>query len=102
MAPKKILTTMTDTNTKVNAKARLKLKELGEFRKVLQQASEQFCWAMDFTSFPQIQEWCSKVLDVVEEVQYQVENEFDYIDSRLTDYDFELAQFEAEHEVEVD
>jgi hypothetical protein len=57
---------------------------------------------MDFTSFPQIQEWCGKVLDVLEEVEYQASNEFDYIDSRLTDYDFELAQFEAENEVIVD
>ena len=91
-----------DTNTKVNAKAKLKLKELGEFQDVLKKALDQFCWAMDFTSFPQIQDWCGKVLDVVEEVQCQVENEFDYIDSRLTDYDFELAQFEQENEVLVD
>jgi hypothetical protein len=94
--------TKQDTNTKVNAKAKLKLKELGEFQDVLKKASDQFCWAMDFTSFLQIQEWCGKVLDIIEEVEYQVSNEFDYIDSRLTDYDFELAQFEAENEVEVD
>jgi hypothetical protein len=86
-----------DTNTK----AKLKLKELGEFKKVLEKASEQFCWAMDFTSFPEIQEWCGRVLDVVEEVKDQVENEFDYIDSRLADFDFELAQFCVENEVEV-
>lgn len=89
---------MTDTN----AKAKLKLKELGEFKKVLEQASEQFCWAMDFTSFPQIQEWCGKALDVIEELQTEVDNEFDYIDSRLADYDFELAQFCVENEVVVD
>lgn len=87
-----------DTNTK----AKLKLKELGEFKDVLEKASEQFCWAMDFTSFPEIQDWCGKVLDVVEEVKDQVENEFDYIDSRLADFDFELAQFCAENEVQVD
>ncbi len=91
-----------DTSTKVNSKAKLKLKELGEFQDVLKKVFDQFCWAMDFTSFPQIQEWCGKVLDVLEEVEYQVSNEFDYIDSRLTDYDFELAQFEAENEVIVD
>lgn len=90
--------TMQDTN----AKAKLKLKELGEFKDVLEKASEQFCWAMDFTSFPQIQEWCGKVLDVVEEIKDQVDSEFDYIDSRLTDYDFELLQFEKENEVIVD
>lgn len=89
---------MQDTNTK----AKLKLKELGEFKKVLEQASEQFCWAMDFTSFPQIQEWCERCLDVVEEVKDQVENEFDYLDSRLSDFDFELFQFCSENEVEVD
>lgn len=87
-----------DTNTK----AKQKLKELGEFKKVLERASEQFCWAMDFTSFPQIQEWCSSVLDTIEEVQAKVENEFDYIDSRLADYDFELFMFEKENEVVVD
>lgn len=87
-----------DTNTK----AKLKLKELGEFKKVLDQVSEQFCWAMDFTSFPQIQEWCGKVLDTIEELQTEVEYEFNYIDSRLSDFDFELAQFCAENEVEVD
>lgn len=89
---------MTDTN----ARAKLKLKELGEFKKVLEQASEQFCWAMDFTSFPQIQEWCGKVLDVVEEVKDQVDNEFDYIDYQLSEYDFEKALFDQEHEVVVD
>jgi len=91
-----------DTNTKVNAKAKLKLKELGEFQDVLKKASDQLCWAMDFTSFPQIQEWCGKVLDEVGEVQAQANNEFDYLHTRLSDYDFELAQFEAENEVEVD
>ena len=90
--------TTTDTNTR----AKLKLKELREFKQVLEKASEQFCWAMDFTSFPQIQEWCERCLDVVEEVKDQVENEFNYVDSRLADYDFELAQFETENEVEVD
>jgi hypothetical protein len=85
-----------------NSKAKLKLKELGEFRDVLERASEQFCWAMDFTSFPQIQEWSERVLEVVEEIQTEVESEFDYIDSRLADYDFELARFEAENEVVVD
>ena len=89
---------MKDTNTK----AKLKLKELGEFIKVLEKASEQFSWAMDFTSFPQIQDWCSKVLDVVEEVKDQVENEHSYIDSQLSEYDWELAQFNQEHEVKVD
>jgi len=91
-----------DTNSKVNARAKLKLKELGEFQDVLKKAFDQFLWAQDFTSFPQIQDWCGKVLDIIEEVEYQVSNEFDYVDSRLTDYDFELAQFEAENEVEVD
>ena len=90
--------TMQDTNTK----AKLKLKELGEFKQVLEKASEQFCWAMDFTSFPKIQEWCERCLDVIEEVKDQVESEFDYIDSRLSDFDFELFQFCSENEVEVD
>ena len=85
-----------------NSKAKLKLKELGEFKDVLEKASEQFCWAMDFTSFPQIQEWCGKVLDVIEEVKDETEREFDYLDSRLADFDFELFQFCAENEVEVD
>jgi hypothetical protein len=85
-----------------NSKAKLKLKELGEFKQVLEKASEQFCWAMDFTSFPQIQEWCERCLDVVEEVKDQVENEFYYIDSKLSDFDFELAQFCSENEVKVD
>lgn len=92
------LTIMPDTNTK----AKLKLKELKEFQDVLKKASDQFCWAQDFTTFSQIQEWCSKVLDVVEEVQTQVDNEFDYIDTRLAEYEFELAQFESENEVLVD
>lgn len=87
--------TTKDTNTK----AKLKLKELGEFKRVLERASEQFCWAMDFTSFPQIQEWCGEVLDAIEEVQAKVENESDYIDSRLADYDFDLFMFEKENEV---
>jgi hypothetical protein len=87
-----------DTNTK----AKLKLKELGELKQVLEKVSEQFCWAMDFTSFPQIQEWCERCLDVIEEVKDQVENEFDYVDSRLADFDFELFQFCSENEVLVD
>ena len=87
-----------DTNTK----AKLKLKELGEFKEVLEKASEQFCWAMDFTSFPQIQEWCGKALDVIEELQTEVEYEYSYIDSRLTDYEFDLLMFEKENEVVVD
>ncbi len=94
--------TTKDTNTKVNAKARLKLKELGEFLNVLKKVEDQLCWATDFTSFPQIQEWCSKILDEVGEAQAQANNEFDYLHDRLSDYDFELAQFEAENEVEVD
>ena len=88
----------TDTNTK----AKLKLKELEEFRDVLNKASEQCCWAMDFTSFPQIKEWCERCLDVVEEVKDQVESEFDYVDSRLADFDFDLFQFCSENEVVVD
>ena len=91
-----------DTNTKGNAKAKLKLKELGEFKDVLKKASDQFCWAMDFTSFPQIQEWCDKCLDVVEEIKDQVESEVDYIDSQLADFDFDLFRFCSENEVVVD
>lgn len=85
-----------------NSKAKLKLKELGEFIKVLEKASEQFCWAMDFTSFPQIQGWCERCLDIVEEVKDQVENEHYYIDNRLSEYDWQLAEFNQEHEVEID
>jgi hypothetical protein len=85
-----------------NSKAKLKLKELSEFQDVLRKASEQFCWAMDFASFSQIQEWSSKVLDVIEEVKDQVDNELDYIDSRLAEYEFELAQFQNDNEVQVD
>ncbi len=84
-----------------NSKAKLKLKELGEFKEVLKKASDQFCWAMDFTSFPQIQDWCSRVLDVIDDIESEVENEFDYIDSQLADYDFELFMFEKENEVVV-
>lgn len=90
------------TTKDTNSKAKLKLKELGEFKKVLEKASDQFCWAMDFTSFPQIQEWCGVVLEAIEEVQAKVENESDYIDSRLADYDFDLFMFEKENEVTVD
>ena len=89
---------MTDTNTK----AKLKLKELSEFKDVLKKASDQFCWAMDFTSFPQIQEWCNEMLVLIDEVQTQVDNEFDYIDSRLTDFEFDLDRFCSENEVIVD
>ena len=89
---------MTDTNTK----AKLKLKELSEFKDVLKKASDQFCWAMDFTSFPQIQEWCNEMLVLIDEVQTQVDNEFDYIDSRLTDFEFDLDRFCSENEVVVD
>jgi hypothetical protein len=92
------LTVITDTNTK----AKFKLKELGEFTDVLKKASDQFCWAMDFTSFPQIQEWCERCLDVVEEVKDQVEREFDYIDTKLTDFEFDLDRFCTENEVVVD
>ena len=91
-----------DTNTKVNSKAKLKLKELGEFQDVLKKASDQFCWAMDFTSFPQIQKWCDKVLEVVDEVQDEVGSEIDYLDYQLSEYDFQLTLFEKENEVEVD
>jgi len=89
---------MTDTNSK----AKLKLKELSEFKQVLEKASEQFCWATDFTSFPQIQEWCGKALDTIEELQTEVEREYNYIDYQLSEYDFELAMFEKENEVKVD
>jgi hypothetical protein len=57
---------------------------------------------MDFTSFPQIQEWCDKCLDVVEEIKDQVESEVDYIDSQLADFDFDLFRFCSENEVVVD
>ena len=93
---------MNQMTTDTNTKAKLKLKELEEFRDVLNKASEQFCWAMDFTSFPQIQEWCEKCLDVIEEAKDQVENEVDYIDSRLADFDFDLFRFCSENEVVVD
>lgn len=93
---------MNQMTTDTNTKAKLKLKELKEFRDVLNKASEQFCWAMDFTSFSQIQEWCERCLDVVEEVKDQVENEFNYVDSRLADFDFDLFRFCSENEVVVD
>jgi hypothetical protein len=94
------LTTM--TNTKVNSKAKLKLKELGEFQDVLKKAFDSFLWAQDFTTFPQIQEWSEKVLEVLGDVQDEVGTEADYLDYQLSEYDFQLALFEKEHEVEVD
>lgn len=93
---------MNQMTTDTNTKAKLKLKELQEFRHVLNKASEQFCWAMDFTSFPQIQTWCEQCLDVIEGVKDQVESEVDYVDSRLTDFDFDLFQFCSENQVVVD
>ena len=94
------LTTM--TNTKVNSKAKLKLKELGEFQDVLKKAFDQFLWCQDFTTFPQIQDWSEKVLEVLSDVQDEVGSEVDYLDYQLSEYDFQLALFEKEHEVEVD
>ncbi len=90
-----------DTNIKVNAKAKLKLKELGEFQDVLKKAFDQFLWCQDFTTFPQIQDWSEKVLEVISDVQDEVGSEVDYLDYQLSEYDFQLALFEKEHEVEV-
>lgn len=89
---------MTDTNTKAN----LKLKELGEFKRILQKTSDQFSWASDFTSFPQIREWADQILEAIEEIEEQVDRESDYIDYRLAEYDFQRALFDKEHEVQVD
>jgi len=91
-----------DTNTKVNSKAKLKLKELGEFQDVLKKAFDSFLWAQDFTTFPQIQEWSEQVLEVISDIQDEVGTEADYLDYQLSEYDFQLALFEKEHEVEVD
>jgi hypothetical protein len=88
-----------NTNTEVNFKAKLKLKELREFQDVLKKALDQFCWCQDFTTFPQIQDWSERVLEVIDNIQDEVEEEFNYIDSRLADYDFELALFEKENEI---
>ena len=90
-----------DTNTEVNSKAKLKLKELGQFQDVLKKAFDSFLWAQDFTSFPQIQEWSEKVLETINDVQDEVESEVNYLDYQLSEYDFQLALFEKEHEVEV-
>jgi hypothetical protein len=94
--------TTTDTNIKVNAKAKLKLKELSEFQDVLKKAFDSFLWAQDFTTFSQIQEWSEKVLEVISDIQDEVGTEVDYLDYQLSEYDFQLALFEKEHEVEVD
>jgi hypothetical protein len=91
-----------DTNTEVNSKAKLKLKELGEFQDVLKKAFDSFLWAQDFTTFPQIQEWSEKVLEVISDIQDEVGSEVDYLDYQLSEYNFQLALFEKEHEVEVD
>jgi hypothetical protein len=91
-----------DTNTKVNAKAKLKLKELSEFQDVLKKAFDNFLWAQDFTTFPQIQEWSEKVLEVISDIQDEVGSEADYLDYQLSEYDLQLLLFEKEHEVEVD
>lgn len=91
-----------DTNTEVNSKAKLKLKELGQFQDVLKKAFDSFLWAQDFTTFPQIQEWSEKVLETINDVQDEVESEANYLDYQLSEYDFQLALFEKEHEVEVD
>jgi hypothetical protein len=91
-----------DTNTEVNSKAKLKLKELSEFQDVLKKAFDSFLWAQDFTTFPQIQDWSARVLEAIDEVQDEVGSEVDYLDYQLSEYDFQLALFEKEHEVEVD
>jgi len=96
------LTMNTKTNNEVNSKAKLKLKELGEFQDVLKKAFDGFLWAQDFTTFPQIQEWSEKVLEVISDIQDEVGTEADYLDYQLSEYDFQLALFEKEHEVEVD
>ena len=102
MDQKMNLTQDTNTKTEVNSRAKLKLKELGEFQDVLKKAFDSFLWAQDFTSFPQIQEWSEKVLEVIDEIQDEVGTEVDYLDYQLSEYDFQLALFEKEHEVEVD
>ena len=61
-----------------------------------------FAGLQTFHTIPQIQEWCEKCLDVIEEIKDQVENEVDYIDSRLTDFEFDLLRFCSENEVAVD
>jgi hypothetical protein len=102
MDQKMNLTQDTNTKTEVNSKAKLKLKELGEFQDVLKKTFDSFLWAQDFTTFPQIQEWSEKVLEVIDEVQDEVGSEVDYLDYQLSEYDFQLTLFEKEHEVEVD
>ena len=102
MEQKMNLTKDTNTKTEVNSKAKLKLKELGEFQEVLKKAFDSFLWAQDFTSFPQIQDWSERVLEAIDEVKDEVDSELDYIDYQLSEYNFQLALFEKEHEVEVD
>jgi hypothetical protein len=88
--------------TNTNSKAKLKLKELREFKSVVCKAEEQFCWADDFTHFPQIKEWCSEILNQLDDIQHKIDREIDYVDSLLEDYDYELTIFEKENEVRVD
>jgi hypothetical protein len=92
------LTKMRDMSNNLD-KANQKMKELKEALQVVQKIEDQVSWACDCTSFTCISEALEPLYEVVDTARQRLENELDYLDNEISDYEFKLAEFELENKI---
>ncbi len=89
----------TDTDNKPEeflAQAKDCLKQLGEAHDLLDDLFWRLSWALDFSAHERISEAIEPVLDAVSNAQDAIDHEQDDLQSQIEEYEFDLAQAEAE------
>jgi hypothetical protein len=83
----------------MDEKVNLKLKELKEALQVIQSVEDKVTWACDFTTFPVISRALEPIAEIADEVREIIQDEINYIEDRIEDYEYKLAVFEQENRI---
>lgn len=76
-----------------------KFSELKQALKVIEKIEESISWACDFTSFSSIANALNPVYDAADKARDVLEEELEYLENQVDEYNFKLAEFEEENEI---
>jgi uncharacterized protein YoxC len=82
--------------------AKKKLVELNQALNVVEDVDERVSWACDFASYPSLVEKLTSILDAVSYTREKLEEEIEYIEEQIEDFDCKLASFVQDNPIYVE
>jgi hypothetical protein len=81
--------------------ARDKLIELNQALNVMEEVEERISWACDFASYTCINYALDPVYDAANEAKDKIEEEIEYIENQIEEFEFKQLQFEKENAIDI-